>query len=139
MSGDPIFGGKPVSPLIVPGLERVLAVLTPDERAIVKRSVSKGRAGRDSRSGGTHADGCAVDFGTRRWSAALIRKVVRALHSAGFEAVLRLPGDDLGQGVARVGAEHIHAVLQGHGNYALIMGARSPADRRFVEKQIARR
>lgn len=139
MSADPIFGGKPVSVLIVPGLEHLLAALTPEERAVVKRSVSKGRAGHDSRSGGTHADGCAVDFGTRKWSAGLIRKVVRALHAAGFEAVLRLPGDDLGPGVARVGAEHIHAVLQGHGNAALIMGARSPADRRYVEKQIARR
>lgn len=139
MIPDPIFGGKPVSPLIVPGLERVLAVLTPDERVIVKRSVSKGRAGHDSLSGGTHADGCAVDFGTRRWSNALIRKVIRALHDAGFEAVLRIKGDDLGPGVAHVGAEHIHAVLQGHGNYALIMGARSPSDRRYIEKQIARR
>lgn len=139
MSADMIFGGKPVSALIVPGLEHLMAALTPEERAIVKRSVSKGRAGRDSRSGNTHADGCAVDFGTRRWSDALIRKVIRALHSAGFEAVLRIKGDDLGPNVARVGTEHIHAVLQGHGNYALIMGARSPADRRYVEKQLARR
>ena len=139
MSADLIFGGKPVSPLIVPGLERVMAGLTPEERAIVKRSVSKGRAGKDSRSGNTHADGCAVDFGTRTWNDALIRKVIRALHSAGFEAVLRIKGDNLGANVKPVGAEHIHAVLQGHGNYALIMGARSPADRRYVEKQIARR
>ena len=136
---DPIFGGKPVSPLIVPGLERLLDALTPAERITVKRHVSKGRAGHDSRSGGTHADGCAVDFGTRRWSNALIRKVIRALHSAGFEAVLRLPGDELGPGVARVGAEHIHAVLKGHGNATLIAGARSPGDRRFVDKQLARR
>lgn len=139
MSADPIFGGKPVSVLIVPGLEHLLDALTPEERAIVKRSVSKGRAGHDSRSGGTHADGCAVDFGTRRWSNALIRKVIRALHSAGFEAVLRIKGDDLGPNVAKVGTEHIHAVMMGHGNYALIMGARSPGDRRFVEKQLARR
>lgn len=136
---DPIFGGKPVSVLIVPGMELVMATLTPQERAVVKRSVSKGRAGRDSRSGNTHADGCAVDFGTRRWPAVLIRKVVRALHSAGFEAVLRLPGDDLGPGVARVGAEHIHAVLKGHGNAAMIAGARNPGDRRYVERQLGAR
>lgn len=136
---DPIFGGKPVSVLIVPGLEHLMATLQPLERDVVKRSVSKGRARRDARSGDTHKDGCAVDFGTRKWSDDLVRKVIRALHAAGFEAVLRLPGDDLGPGVARVGAEHIHAVLQGHGNAALIMGARSPADRRYVEKQIARR
>jgi len=136
---DMIFGGKPVSPLIVPGLERVMAGLTPEERAVVKRSVSKGRAGRDARSGGTHTDGCAVDFGTRRWSAALIRKVVGLLHGSGFEAVLRLPGDDLGPGVGRVGAEHIHAVLQEHGNYALIKGARNPADRRYLEKRLRER
>ena len=136
---DPIFGGKPVSPLIVPGLETLMAALTAEERAVVKRSVSKGRAGRDSRSGGTHADGCAVDFGTRRWPASLIRKVVRALHTAGFEAVLRLPGEDLGPGVARVGAEHIHAVLKGHGNAALIAGAKTPGDKRCVERQLGRR
>lgn len=136
---DPIFGGKPVSVLIVPGLEHLMAALTPEERAVVKRHVSKGRARRDARSGDTHKDGCAVDFGTRTWSDALIRKVIRALHDAGFEAVLRIKGDDLGPNVARVGAEHIHAVLQGHGNYALIMGARNPADRRYIEKQLARR
>ena len=116
-----------------------MAALVPLERDVIKRSVSKGKARRDARSGDTHKDGCAVDFSTRKWSDDLVRKVIRALHDAGFEAVLRIKGDNLGANVARVGAEHIHAVLQGHGNAALIMGARHPEDRRYIEKQLARR
>ena len=113
--------------------------LGPAEGRRVKASFVKGWSPPDGCSGDTHADGCAGDFATGGWPDALVRKVVALLQSHGCRAVLRLPGEDLGPGVRRVGTEHLHGVLDGHGNAAALAAVTAPGGTRHLERQIAKR
>lgn len=134
----PRFGGHPIHPSLAPRLEKVLAGLSWLEKARLKASVVQGWAAPSPWSLDTHATGHAVDFATRGWSDALIRKVVSLLQANGFEAVLRLKGEDLGLG-ALVKTEHIHCVLVGYGNSKILSQVTRPGAHRHIEKELAKR
>lgn len=134
----PVFGGKPVHPSLVKRLERILAGLTWLERRKVKASVTQGWAPASPWSKDTHATGHAIDFATKTWSAALIRKVISLFQQNGFEAVLRLRGEDIGTG-APIKTEHIHAVLRGYGNSQILSQVTAPGAHRHVEVELKKR
>lgn len=138
MNEAPKFGGKPVNPDIVPCLEMVLARLSWLEKRRLKASVVQGWAPSSPWSKSTHATGHAVDFATSTWSDDFIRKVVHAFQKSGFEIVLRLKGEDIGTG-APVGTEHLHAVLRGRGNAAILAELTRFGARRHIERELAMR
>lgn len=133
-----LFNDKAVSPLLTPALTAVMAGLTDKERGLVKRSCTQGwSAGSSAYSGDTHNDGCAVDFVTRTWPKSLIKKVVQLFQQNGCQAVLRVVGEDLGV-PQKVSVEHVHAILDGHGNAALLKSVTGPKGHRHIDKELAK-
>lgn len=133
-----LLNGYAIHPALGTALDGVARAMGRDWMRCKSRVDNGWTAGATSASGGTHAGGYAVDFDhVELLGRATVLRLMQALRSNGVQAVLRIPGDNVGAKIP-IRSYHVHAALNGHSNAAALANVTIPGGKWSDKKQLAR-